>query len=87
VPADVRSDIEAKVKAVREAIASNDVDAIKRTHDDLQSSIQKIGEAVYAQTQAAGGGGPDGASENGTPPEQGGAASGDDVVDAEFKEV
>ena len=85
VPADVRSDIEGKVKAVRDAIGSNDNDAIQRAHDDLQSSIQKIGEAVYAQTQAGGTPpGSDGAGD-GTPPESG--ASGDDVVDAEFKEV
>ncbi|MBV8196150.1 MAG: molecular chaperone DnaK [Candidatus Dormibacteraeota bacterium] len=88
VPADVRSDIEGKVKAVRDAIAANDSDAIQRAHDDLQSSIQKIGEAVYAQTQGGGGSTPpDGGSENGTPPEQGASQSGDDVVDAEFKEV
>jgi molecular chaperone DnaK len=86
VPADVRSDIETKVKAVRDAIAANDGDAIQRAHDDLQASIQKIGEAVYAQSQA-GGGTPDGSSGNGTPPEPGAAQSGDDVVDAEFKEV
>ncbi|MGH7686919.1 MAG: molecular chaperone DnaK [Candidatus Dormibacteria bacterium] len=87
VPADVRTDIETKVKAVRDAIAANDGDAIQRAHDDLQASIQKIGEAVYAQSQAGGEGGQSG-NGNGTPPEQGsGAQSGDDVVDAEFKEV
>ena len=52
---------------------------------DTQSSIQKIGESVYAQTQA--GGTPPGSdgADNGTPPE--GGATGDDVDDAEFKEV
>jgi molecular chaperone DnaK len=90
VPAEVRSDIEAKVKAVRDAISSNDGDAIKRAHDDLQGSIQKIGEAVYAQSQAQ----PQQPAD-GTPPDGGGdgagagagSGSGDDVVDAEFKEV
>jgi molecular chaperone DnaK len=85
VPADVRTDIETKVKAVRDAIATNDSSAIQRAHDDLQASIQKIGEAVYAQSGAGGAQG--GGSGNGTPPEQGGTQSGDDVVDAEFKEV
>jgi len=89
VPADVRSEIETKIKAVRDAISSNDADAIQRAHDDLQSSIQKIGEAVYAQSQAGAGGQSDG---NGGGPagEGAGAGSGgggDDVVDAEFKEV
>ncbi|MBV8527289.1 MAG: molecular chaperone DnaK, partial [Candidatus Dormibacteraeota bacterium] len=86
VPADVRTDIEGKVKAVRDAIATNDQSAIQRAHDDLQASIQKIGEAVYAQS-GAGSSTPGDGSGNGTPPEQGGAQSGDDVVDAEFKEV
>ncbi len=85
VPADVRSDIEAKVKTVRDAIAGNDSDAIQRAYDDLNSSIQKIGEAVYAQQPAAGEPSGDGAGQNGNPPE--GSAGGDDVVDAEFKEV
>ena len=85
VPADVRTDIEGKVKAVRDAIASNDQSAIQRAHDDLQASIQKIGEAVYAQSGA--GGTPGGGNGNGTPPEPGETQSGDDVVDAEFKEV
>jgi molecular chaperone DnaK len=96
VPADLRSDIETKVKAVRDAIASNDTDAMKRSHDDLAASIQKIGEAVYANQQAQAGGGephagngdggaPDTGAESGAGAGQGAGA--DDVVDAEFKEV
>jgi molecular chaperone DnaK len=85
VPADVRSDIEAKVKAVRDAIGTGDNDAIKRATDDLQGSIQKIGEAVYAQAGAS----TDGGSSNGSPGggEEGAPPAGEDVVDAEFKEV
>ncbi|TMD89837.1 MAG: molecular chaperone DnaK, partial [Chloroflexi bacterium] len=56
VPADLRTEMETKVKAIRDAIAANDNDAIKRAHDDLQASISKIGEAVYAQTGSAPGG-------------------------------
>jgi molecular chaperone DnaK len=90
VPADLRTDIEAKVKAVRDAIASNDTDAIKGAHDDLSASIQKIGEAVYAQSQQApGAGGPhEGNGDGGAPKTDPGTGAGsDDVVDAEFKEV
>jgi molecular chaperone DnaK len=88
VPADVRSDIETKVKAVRDAISSNDTDAIKKAQDDLSASIQKIGEAVYAQQQAQGGTDTTG-GDAGAAPQEGAASgsSGDDVVDAEFKEV
>ena len=97
VPAELRTDIEAKVKAVRDAIASNDADAMKRAHDDLAASIQKIGEAVYATQQAQSGGGePHAGNGDGGAPDSGGAGAGagagqgsggDDVVDAEFKEV
>jgi len=87
VPADVREDIEAKVKAVRDAIAANDVAQIKTAHDALNASIQKIGEAVYAQSQSPSPGPTDGTGKDGAPSD-GAAGSGDeDVVDAEFKEV
>ena len=95
VPAELRTDIEAKVKAVRDAIATNNSDAIKKAHDDLASSIQKIGEAVYAQTQQAqpGAGEPHAGNGDGGAPDTSDGAHGadgagaDDVVDAEFKEV
>jgi molecular chaperone DnaK len=97
VPADLRTDIEAKVKAVRDAIASNDAEAMKRAHDDLAASIQKIGEAVYATQQAQSGESePHSGNGDGGTPDSGGAGAGagagqgsggDDVVDAEFKEV
>jgi molecular chaperone DnaK len=94
VPAELRTDIEAKVAAIKDAIAKNDTAATKTAFDALQSSIQKIGEAVYASAGGptdGGQGGPAPEPEGGgTPPESGsGGASpgGDDVVDAEFKEV
>src|SRR5205807_2608676 len=68
-----------------DANAAGDPDAIQRAHDDLQGSLQKIGEAVYASAGTPGTGGPEGNNGGGeTPPGQGG---GEDVVDAEFKEV
>jgi molecular chaperone DnaK len=82
VPGDVRSDIEAKVQAVRDAIAGNDIEAMRRATVDLQSGISRIGEAVYA---GAATGGPTGNGASGGGGQ--GAGSTDDVVDAEFKEV
>jgi molecular chaperone DnaK len=81
VPMDLRGEIESKVRAVREAVTNNDVAAMRRTTADLQTSMQRIGEAVYSATGGRSGGngsGGDGAQ---------GSSTADDVVDAEFKEV
>ena len=88
VPDELRTEMETKITAVREAIAANDTEKIKAASDDLQANIQKIGEAVYAnQTPPSDGATPgDGAAPE--PQPQGAHPGGhDDVVDAEFKEV
>jgi molecular chaperone DnaK len=83
--------IEAAIKAVEEALKSEDKGAIESATNTLMTASQKIGEKLYAEQQASagpGGGGP-GAAAGGAEP-QGGARQGardDDVVDAEFKEV
>jgi molecular chaperone DnaK len=96
LPADLKGDIEAKIAAVRDAIAKNDDAALKTAHDALQADIQKIGEAVYASAGGGSSSGPSGSEPEGgsAPPEAGAGGSsssdgsgGDDVVDAEFKEV
>src|SRR5574342_585735 len=55
VPAEVRSDIEAKVAEVRSAAQGDDIEKIKSVTDALGQAIQKIGASVYEQGQAAGG--------------------------------
>jgi molecular chaperone DnaK len=82
VPADVRTEIEASVKTVRDKLAANDTDAIKKAMDDLSQKIQKIGEAMYQQP---GQGGPQGEPGAGF---AGGSGNTDDedVVEGEFTE-
>ncbi|MCL4275002.1 MAG: molecular chaperone DnaK [Anaerolineales bacterium] len=75
VPAEVRSEIEAKVAEVKSAAQGEDVEGIKSVTDALGQAIQKIGASVYEQGQAAGGGEAD--SSSGENP---------DVVDGEVKE-
>jgi molecular chaperone DnaK len=84
VPAEVRSDIERKVQAVRDALNSNDANAMRRAAEELQASMSRIGEAVYAGAPPGGGGSGNGSASPGAGQ---GAGSADDVVDAEFKEV
>ena len=80
VPADVKSDIEAKVAEVRAAAQGEDIEKIKSATDVLGQAIQKIGASVYEQGQAAS---PGEAAGGGT------SSSGDtgpEVVEGEVKE-
>jgi molecular chaperone DnaK len=79
VPAEVKSDIDAKVAEVRAAAQGDDIENIKSVTDTLGQAIQKIGASVYEQGPAAG------ASEA----PGGGTSSGDagpEVVEGEVKE-
>jgi len=49
VSAEIRTGVEEKVKAVREALAGDDAGAVKAASESLSSEIQKIGESLYKQ--------------------------------------
>ena len=74
----VRSEVEDKVKAVRDALSSNDVNRMRSAADDLERAMQRIGQDVYGQAGAAG---PDGTQGGSTP----GSDSG--TVEGEYREV
>jgi molecular chaperone DnaK len=82
VPGDVKSDVEAKIQAVRDALAGSDVALIKSRADELGQAMQQIGASMYQQAPGAAPG-PDQAT--GQPGGDGGP-SGDDVVEGEFEE-
>src|SRR5436190_4471675 len=86
--------IEAALKESEESLKSEDKAVIEAKTEALVTASQKLGEKVYADTQAAqaaatGGGASPGAgsSGGGAQAETQSARSDDDVVDAEFKEV
>jgi len=87
VPAAMRSELEEKLKAVRDALAGTDVEAVKRATDALMQASHKMAEEAYKAAGAQGGGEAPGAQQPGgeQQPQQGGAKK-DDVVDAEFEE-
>jgi molecular chaperone DnaK len=98
VPADKKQPIEAAIAAVREALKGDDIDAIKRSYDELQNKFQSVTEDLYKQAaanaQAAGAGPGPGPQAGGPHPGQSGADQGGshdqgkgDVVDAEFEVV
>ncbi len=79
VPEDVRTDVEAKVKAVREALEGQDISLIERRKNELSQAMQKVGEAAYQQQPGAQGQA-SGQSEAGSDDEEG-------TVEGEFHEV
>jgi len=92
VPEDKRKQVEAAIKAVRDAIERNDTDAMKKTYEDLQNKFQEISAELYKQAAASAGPTP-GAEAGGRPGPQaepqtdGPRKDQGDVVDAEFEVV
>jgi len=83
VPAEDRSAIESAVSALREAVKTDDMEAIKRAMQNLEQASHKATEAMYksaADAQAAAG-----APDAQTPPADEGGKGDDDVIDAEFE--
>jgi molecular chaperone DnaK len=80
LPADVKSDVQADVDALKSALAGDDDDAVKTAFDKLNESQGKLGQAIYAQNDA----GAAGAGAAGADGEQPQAENDDeDIVDAE----
>ncbi|MEG2394796.1 MAG: molecular chaperone DnaK, partial [Ruthenibacterium sp.] len=89
ITADEKTDITAKLEALKEVLKGTDTSAIKAKQEELEKAFYAVSEKMYKQAaeaqQAAGGaqGGAD-AGAAGAPSD---AGSGDGVVDADFKEV
>jgi molecular chaperone DnaK len=88
VPADLRSEVEGKVNALRSALQNNDTGYIKSSMAELETSLQKIGQAVYSQAGAASGQPEGQQSGEGSQSGQEQQQSGDsDTIEGEFREV
>ncbi|WP_052847701.1 molecular chaperone DnaK [Streptomyces avicenniae] len=82
VPADVREEVEAAVGELKEKLKGEDTAAIREASEKVAATSQKLGQALYADAQAA-----QAAGGTGTESAPGGTATGqadDDVVDAEI---
>ena len=71
--------IETAIAALRTALEGEDAEGIKAKTNDLMQASMKLGEAMYAASQAEGAPGAEGASASGEKK--------DDVIDADFQEV
>ncbi|WP_435299217.1 molecular chaperone DnaK [Timonella sp. A28] len=77
IPAEVKTEVQEAVDASKKALEGDDIEDIKAKNETLTTVSQKIGEALYAQEQAA-------AANGEQPAADAPAADDDDVVDAEI---
>ncbi|MGW7462394.1 Hsp70 family protein, partial [Streptomyces sp. NPDC054797] len=77
VPADVKTEVEAAVSELKETLKGEDTAEIRTATEKLAAVSQKLGQAIYADAQAA-----QGAA--GAAGDAGQAKADDDVVDAEI---
>src|SRR5712664_2754509 len=91
ISGDKKKQVEDAIAAVRDAINRNDVEAMKRTYDDLQNKFQEVSAELYKQASAQAGQrpgpqpGPEAEPRGGA--EEGAGKPEGDVVDAEFEVV
>ncbi len=93
IPAELNSEVEGKIAALRSAIQANNIQNMKTATEDLNASLQKIGQAVYQQGQQQPPPPPPG--EQPPPPPPGeqppppppGNQGGEGTVEGEFREV
>jgi molecular chaperone DnaK len=84
IPAEVKSEVEAKIAAAREAAQGDDTERTKTAVEELRQAAAKIGEALYQAEQQQAGQPPEG--------EPAGATAGQgerrdgDTIEGEFKE-
>src|SRR3989440_4745630 len=80
ISASLRAEVEEKIKAVRDALAGSDVTRVRSAADDLERTMQRIGQEAYSQAGTTAGDGAAGASGAGTGGESG-------TVEGEYREV
>ncbi len=73
----LRSEVEGKVKAVRDALAGSDITRIQHTSDDLERTMQRVGQEIYSQPGTTG--------SNGT--SAGASSTEPGTVEGEYREV
>jgi molecular chaperone DnaK len=79
IPADVKDEVESAIADLKRALEGTDIEAIKEATEKAAQVSQKMGTAIYAQSQASASAG--GASDTGSADE---GPADDDVVEAEI---
>ena len=87
IPADLKSEVGGKVAALRSALQNADIARVETTLNELQESLQKVGQAVYSQAGAGAGPGDMPPPPPGADGPTDGGPSDDDTVEGKFREV
>jgi len=77
VSASLRTEVEDHIRVVRDALAGSDITRIRSAADELERTMQRIGQEVYSQSGASAGGGTSEAPPRGEP----------GTVEGEYREV
>jgi molecular chaperone DnaK len=78
IPANLRSDTESKIEALKNALQSGDVSSIRQRTEELSQALQQVGAAMYQE------GGPSAPPPPGSEPSSGDE---EDVIEGEFSEA
>jgi len=87
VSGDERQKIEEKLKALKDALAGSDIEAVKRGHEELLAASQEFAQRLYqqaAESQQQEGAAAGGAGGSGQGPGASSQPSDDEVADAEI---
>jgi molecular chaperone DnaK len=85
IPADVKTDVDTKIAAVKSALQGQDINAIRNAMQELSQTMQKIGASAYQQPGQPPPGGAAPGEEKPGGGESGGGEEG--TVEGEFREV
>jgi len=85
IPEDVKTEVNTKLEALKSAAKGSDTNALKRSMDDFNEALQKIGQHIYQGAGAGGGTSSSSAESDGH--EGGEKKKEEDVVDADYREV
>jgi molecular chaperone DnaK len=85
IPAELNTEVEGKIAAVRSAVQANDFQTMKSATEALNEAMQKIGAAVYKQQPPPPP--PGGEQQPPPPPPPPGDKGGQGTVEGEFREV
>jgi molecular chaperone DnaK len=87
IPEDVKTEVNTKLEALKSAAKGSDTNALKRSMDDFNEALQKIGQHIYQGAGAGGGTSSSAEADGHDDGDSGEKKKEEDVVDADYREV